>query len=337
MKRVTIREVAEYTKLSPSTISNVLNGKQGKASPETVQKVWTAIKELGFEPNFVARSLVLQRTNTIGVIMRDISSPLYSLGVRCVEDACAQHGYGVIVGNTDAQMEREAALFQIYARKQLAGVIVISASGHVKDDHVCKWNSAFPVVLINRYSDSAEFNKILFDHYHGACLAVEHLFKVGKRKIAHITGEIAASTARKALVERYEGYQAALASLGLEGSAELVRRGYMGQEGGYEATKDLLAQKVDFDAVFCAEDTLAIGCLRALFEAGLRVPTDVAVVGFDDSLLASHTIPRLSTIRIPMYEAGAMAAEKLINIMENRDDSPKTVVLPCELVVRESA
>ena len=101
------------------------------------------------------------------MIMRDISSPLYSLGVRGVEDACAQHGYGVIVGNTDAQMEREAALFQIYARKQLDGVIVISASGQVKDDHVCKWNSAFPVVLINRYSDSAEFNKILFDHYHG--------------------------------------------------------------------------------------------------------------------------------------------------------------------------
>ena len=335
MKRVTIREVAEYTKLSPSTISNVLNGKQGKASPETVQKVWTAIKELGFEPNFVARSLVLQRTNTIGVIMRDISSPLYSLGVRGVEDACAQHGYGVIVGNTDAQMEREAALFQIYARKQLDGVIVISASGQVKDDHVCKWNSAFPVVLINRYSDSAEFNKILFDHYHGACLAVEHLFKVGKRKIAHITGRSPPPRPEK-LWWNATGYQAALAYLGLEGSAELVRRGYMGQEGDMRPP-DLLAQKVDFDAVFCAEDTLAIGCLRALFEAGLRVPTDVAVVGFDDSLLASHTIPRLTTIRIPMYEAGAMAAEKLINIMENRDDSPKTVVLPCELVVRESA
>ena len=330
-KQITIREVAQAAGVSIATVSRILNG-QGGVSPGLVEQVETAVKELKYQPNSVARALKVRESKSIGLLIPDIENPFFPALVRGVEDAAQIGGYALILCNTDGKQGEEEKYIRFLLSKQIDGIIF---TGNFTAEDWKKWLPVLnvPVVLLDRRVEGTSFSTVMVDNYLGAFMAVEHLIQQGNKKIALISGR--ALSANNG--DRIKGYFAALKQYGLPQHPELMAEGQFSFESGYNAVDQLVNQGVDFDAVFACNDMMAIGAIERLIELGRRVPEDVAVVGFDNIRMAGWYKPALTTVDQPVYEMGQIAAQMLIEHMNGTKREAEQVVIKPELVLRQSS
>jgi LacI family transcriptional regulator len=328
--RVTIAEVASRAGVSPTTVSHVLSGKRAVGA-RTRETVLEAIDALGYRPNHVARNLRTRRSHMIAVVVPDITNPFYGTLARGLADALDPAGYGVYVCNTDGQHERERRFFDDALDRGVDG-IVFAAGETASQVTFGPADIATPVVCVGERLDHPRCDTVRSDDEAGSRAAVEHLIGQGHQRVAMIQGPL------RSAVARTQGYRAALAAGGRKGSPKLLVRGDWTRTGGAEAMRTLMALPHRPDAVFCANDLMAIGAIDVAHELDLDVPGDVAVMGFDDVDAATIVHPQLSTVRNPPYEAGSAAGDLLMSRMSGRyDGAGRTVVLPCAVVVRGSA
>ena len=326
-----IGDVAQRAGVSPATVSRVLNG-SGAVSAERAARVREAAIELGYTPSGPARALRQQRTRVWAAIVADIQNPFFTSMVRGMEDVALQEGHRLVLGNSDEDLGKEAAYLDIAVAEQMAGVIIAVASARdSKLDVLLDRN--IPVVAVDRrpkrHDDAVD--SVVVDNELGARQATEHLLAAGARRIACITGPVRVSTAS----ERLAGHQAALRAAGVAADADLVRRADFKEDGGYAATRTLLADKRRPDALFVANNLMTLGALRAVQESGLRVPEDLLLVGWDDAPWTTLISPQLTVVAQPTQEIGRQAAKLLATA--SPELPARHVVLPPQLLTRASS
>lgn len=333
-----IKEVALKAGVSIATVSRVINEK-GPVAAETRQRILEAIEQLRYVPHGAARSLITNQTDTIGVLLPDLYGEFFSEVIRGVDLAARRSGYHVLVsGFHSDRAEIEAVLRAL--RGRVDGLIVLSPD---VDAQGLRRNlpETLPVVLLNTRingriegrMDGKAFDAINVDNYGGAFAMVRHLAALGHRRIALICGPAENADARA----RLRGYRDALKAEGIAPSPELEIAGDFSEESGYQAGQRLLTLEPRPDAVFAANDSMAIGCLFALREAGVEVPGDVALAGFDDIPIARYVSPPLSSVHVPIAEMGTRAMERLLHAVEHKNEHERRQeTIPTTLVVRGS-
>jgi LacI family transcriptional regulator len=326
-----MREVATRANVSVSTVSRVLS-QHRDVSEETREAVQGVIDSMGYRPSLLARGLILNRTNSLGLVVADITNPFYPELAKGIGAAASARGWVVIMGNTDASGEGTDSHVDAMLERAVDGIIFGSVASHDKTV-VRLVEAGYPVVLVNRRHPAVETNHVVADNVLGGRMAIEHLASLGHRRIGHIAGPTWASNA----VEREAGYIEGLRRTGTDVSDELISREDFSIAGGAAAMRRLLAVGDRPTAVFATNDLMALGALEALKEAGLRWPADVAVVGFDDIELARSKLIELSTVSHRIYEMGSRAVEILLGqINEGPSETPIQEFLKPELVVRQT-
>jgi LacI family transcriptional regulator len=328
--RVTIAEVASHAGVSPTTVSHVLSGKR-IVGAETRGIVLAAIQELGYRPNVVARNLRTRQSHMIAVMVPDLTNPFYAVLTRGLADAVDAAGYGTYVCNTDGVHEREAKFFQDVMDRGVDGIVF--ASGETASRVTFgPADSRTPIVCIGDHLDHPLCDAVIPDDGAGSRAVGEFLTSRGYQRIAMIQGPLRYGA------NRTNGFRAALQAAGRKLPAERMVRGGWTRSSGYDAMATLMSRRSRPDAVFCANDLMAIGAIDFAHELGLDVPGDVAIVGFDDVDAATIVTPQLTTVQNPSYEAGSTAGDLLLSRMTGRyRGTGRTVVLPCPLVPRGSA
>jgi LacI family transcriptional regulator len=323
----TIKDVAKLAGVSLSTASYALNGHE-KISEATREKVLEAAKQLNYQKNGFASDLKRSRTKTIALILRDLSGPYYSELIRGVQETAIEHGYDLIACSSFGGADSTAIKF--LAEKRVDGAIVLA---HNLNDAkiIDSAREGFPIIVLDRQLEGEHIINVSVDNEHGAFMATEFLIKNGHKNIAYISGPPKSLDNKL----RFKGYQQALHQFGLDYQSKWNISGRFTSEGGYTATKLLIAQGNLPDAIFYANDEMAVGGLKAFKEAEIRVPEDISIIGFDDILLAEYVNPSLTTIRQPKYEVGALSAHLIFQALdgERLDQNYK---LPTELIVRNS-
>ena len=305
--RPTIYDVARLAGVSTATVSRALNG-TGQIAPATRAAIEAAVDQLGYQPNTVARSLVTKSTQTIAVLLPDITNPFYAALVGGVQQRALESGHTMLLCTTEGDPEREEQYLSLLRAKQVDGVLVDGLV--LPSERITRFvRDGLPIVCLDRDIDSTLVPLVQVDNRLGARLATAHLLDLGHKRIAHIGGAPELGISK----ERLEGYREAHHALGIEPYPGLVEAGGFTEEGGYEATRSLLAAS-DFTALFAANDLSAIGVLGALAEFGRRVPADVSVVGFDDLRLSRFTAPPLTTVHQPAREIAERATELLLGL-----------------------
>ena len=324
--RSTIDDVAARSGVSTATVSRVLSGSV-PARPETRERVLAAARDLGYRPSGIARALVRRETRTLGLVVTDITNPFYPQVVRAVEAAAHEHGYGIVLANGGDDPARELEHLDRLVERRVDGIVI--ASSRMTKRHAERLRAAaVPVVLVNDTVAGSGLPAVTTAHRHGARMAAEHLVALGHRSIGHIS----APAEHPAAGLRRQGVRDALRAAGID--EPLIAIGDGGVTGGASAAEALLAAGVT--GIVAYNDLTAIGALRALRRAGIGVPDDVSVVGFDDIYLAAWTDPPLTTIRQPIDELGRSAVDHLVDLLGGGRPGSATTVLEPSLVVRDS-
>ena len=329
-KRVTRNDVAARAGVPPSTVSYVVNNGPRPVSPSARERVLKAISELGYHPSDVARSLRTRRTLTIGLVIPDAANPYYGELARAVEEVSFQNGYTVILGHSSHLLERELRYAQVLRSKQVDGAIFHPSTPDLEPVRFLV-QAGIQVVVLERLV--AEYPCIVADDERGGYLATQHLLDLGHRQIGCIVraGDPTTSSARA------DGYRAALAEKGIRLDDKLIVASEFEYAAGEEAARQLLRLPQRPTAVVAHNDIMAIGAMKAFDEAGLRVPEDMSLVGFDDIALARYVRPPLTTVANPKDQMGRAAAELLLDLLSHEAvDLPPRSPLPVHLVVRGS-
>ena len=327
--RVTLRDVARRVGVHPSTVSRVLNpSTRSMVTPEIAARVEAAANDLGYRPNPIAYGLKTNRTLTVGVIIPDLTDPLFPPMIRGIEDALAREGYTAIVANTDNDRARERIILErMRARRVDALILGSTLRGDVLDE------DDVPVVLINRTIESGRVTAVISDNAGGIGQVIDHLVALGHRRIAHVAGPQFVTTG----FARYEAYRAAMESHGLPIDDALVAHAESySRDEGKRVLSGLLDGGGAWTAAVAANDLLALGCYDALRAAGLDCPGDVSVTGFNDMPLVDMMDPPLTTVRIPQYDMGEAAGRAVLERLDGAAGIARTIVLPSVLVIRES-
>jgi LacI family transcriptional regulator len=327
----TIHDVATRAGVSAATVSRVLNGRTD-VSPELAARVHAAVEDLDYRPNGVARNLRRRATMVWGLIISDIGNPFFTAIVRGVEDAAHEAGYSLVLCNSDDDLGKERRYLEIALAEQMAGVIISPAS-EASSDVSTLVDRRIPVVAVDRRVDRLDVDTVLVDNVGGARRATQHLIESGCRRIACITGPMRTTTA----AERLQGFRAAHEDAGLEVDPDLVVLENFKEDGGYDGAQRLLGLRTRPDALFVANNLMTVGALEALVDAGVRIPDDVLIVGFDDIPWARLTRPRLTTVHQPTYDMGREAGRLLAARIRSTPQLARTVVLAPSLQVRESS
>jgi LacI family transcriptional regulator len=329
---VTIKDVAKAANVSVASVSRALNG-TGTVTEETREAVFAAVRSLRYIPHSGARSLSTSRTQTIGVVLPDLYGEFFSELIRGIDTAARRRGLHLLVSSSHGDAGEAAAAMRAMSGR-VDGLIVMSP--HVDASFLAdNLPELLPIVLLNTRAPGHECSELAVDNYGGAAAMVQHLVELGHRRIMMITGP----SNNFESTERLRGFRETAARLlpGFGANELSVLRGDFSEESGYRAGQQLLALKRLPDAVFAANDMMAIGCLCALGEGGLQVPRDLALVGFDDIPTARYIAPPLTTVRVRMTDMGSRALECLAFEIENPDGTKKSSqVLQTELVVRRS-
>jgi LacI family transcriptional regulator len=332
---ITVRDVAREAGVHPGTVSRVLNPERRHLiSDETAARVERIARELGYEANQIARGLRTRQSFTVGVLIPDLTNPLFPPMVRGIEDYLHPFGYTALLTNTDADAERELRGLEALAARQVDGFIIAPTAtnvGRVKE----MIDDGVPVVLVNRSIPRVHGFAVTPDDRRGATAAVEHLVSLGHRAIAHVGGPQALSPGQ----DRYRGFVEAMREHDLEQEAKqlaVFADGFIGGAGVGPA-QELLRRGKPFTAVFAANDLIALDCIDVLRAAGMSCPQDVSVIGFNDMPFADRFDPPLTTIRFSHSEMGRRAAELLLGQIRGDTSAPRTIVLSTELVERRSS
>lgn len=330
-REATIKDIARKAGVSYATVSRALNGTYG-VKPSTRERILAVAGRMGYRPNAIARGLVTRRTMTIGLIVPDITNPFFPEVASGVEDAAREAGYGVLLCNSDWQKVSERQYVALLAGRRVEGMIIapISRAEEPLDERV---PASLPVVYVASSPRTTRRSFVVIDNVRGALLAVRHLLDAGRSPVAFIGSQ------ERADDERFEGYRRALAERGMACDERFVRLGDMRQASGDRLLRGMIEEGHRPRGVFAENDLMALGCLQAARECGLRVPEDVAIVGFDDIPFASFPEVQLTTIRQPTYDMGRMAVAILLESSAEATKRPdaRQVVLEPQLVVRRTA
>ncbi len=328
----TIRDVAKRAGVAPITVSRVIN-RSASVRGETRARVEAAIAELGYLPNVLARGLRSKRTHTLALVLTDITNPFWTTVARGVEDAASERGFNVILCNTDESEVEQENYLNTLLQKQVDGFLLVPARS-TRDPVVSIRRQAVPVVVMDRRVPCADIDVVRCDSEGGAYQLVKHLLNLGHRRIAILNGPEAVSTA----ADRTAGYYRALSETGSEIKAEYIYHGEFTLISGYEMAQKALGVEPPPTALFAANNFIAIGALRAVRDAGLRVPEDIALVGFDDLPSELVVEPFLTVAAQPAYEMGHRATELLLARLDGEvQRDAEEIVLPTQLIVRRSS
>jgi LacI family transcriptional regulator len=325
-------EIARLSGVSRSTVSRVVNN-DPKVSDRTRIQVQEVLQRVNFHPHAAARSLAAGRSRVLGLVIPMgvaalFTDPYFPLLIQGVSAAANAHDHSVMLWVAEPEYERRT-IGQVMQNGLIDGVILASM---LSDDPLLRAliQGSLPFILVGRHPTNTTINYIDVDNINSARQAVTHLLRLGRKRIATITGPQNMSVG----ADRAEGYLAALRQRGLTVDPSLIVEGDFTEAGAYAAMQRLLP--LNPDAVFAASDVMAMGALRALREAGRRVPEDIALIGFDDMPFSARTDPPLTTVRQPVQRTGEVAAETLIDLIEHPDAQPRRILLPTELVIRAS-
>jgi LacI family transcriptional regulator len=329
----TLRDVARRAGVHPATASRALNpATRSVVSDETASRVLDAAREIGYQPNPMARGLKTNRSSTIGVLIPDLTNPLFPPIVRGIEDTIGAAGFTAILANSDNHHEKERLLFENMRARQVEGFIMATA----ERDHPLIEDAIaadVPIVLLNRTVESQKAFAVVGNDRAGAALAANHLAELGHRAIAHLVGPSKFSTA----LARYQGFVDTMTLRDLPVDRQLMRFGNaFTEEEGLRLFNELLGTGAEFTAIFAGNDLLAIGCYDGLREHSLRCPDDVSIVGYNDIPFLDKLNPPLTSIRLPHYEIGVEAGKLLLERIGDPSARARTTLLEPELIVRGS-
>jgi len=329
-RAASISDVARESGVSIFTVSAVVNNKShvGKALRGRVE---AAIQKLNYRPNLIARSMIKQKTQTIGMIVPDIANPFFPMVVRGAEDAALKQGYNLLLCNSDDSLAKEESAIELLLSKRVDGILLTKAAGDFSPalrQMIEEVN--IPFVLVMRTYPQLTKDAVISDDYQGAYEAVCHLARAGRRRIGLVSGPLKISNAK----ERWRGFRHALEVSKLPYEPALVVEGDYRIESGFRAGHSLLSHGPD--GIYVANHLMTIGLLKAVEEMGLRCPEDFGLVSFDDYPWLSVFRPRLTTVELPKHRLGSEAAELLIQRMAGNDGKPVLKKLLPELRIRES-
>ncbi len=327
---VTLHELAKATGCSVSTVSRALNNSAHPVSSVTKEHILTIANQMGYRPNMTARGLKMDRTSTIGLIVYNIASPFTPVLIRGIQEYLRQHDYFSIIISTDWDSDLESEAVHQLISRSIDGVIFVEL-----------WRDEFnkpldvankPYVFVYRLFNGSYANSVIPDDRHGARLAVEHLVKLGHRRISFINGPHEWDASK----DRLAGYQDALAQSGIPYDPSSVEEGTWEVQSGYSAAKKFLVLPNVPTAIFAANDFMALGAIYAIQDAGLNVPKDIAVVGYDDRDFASFSKPTITTVCPPSFEMGKLAAQLIVDQLENQIEIKDPIRVQSKLIIRES-
>jgi LacI family transcriptional regulator len=335
-KKVNIKDIAKIANVSHTTVSRALNDKS-RIRKETKEKILSIAKELGYRPNFIARSLVMRRTRTLGLVITNIANPFYTELAQGIEKTATRLGYNIILCSTQSNISTEKQYIEMLRSKGVDGIIFSSA--HMEDPNIVALaEEEFPVAMVNRRTyhpivrekiDYVGVNNVL-----GGFLAVEHLIRLGHKRIGMIGGSAESSVG----LERLEGGKKALKAYGMEQGEVFFLEGNFLKKSGYQRAKQFLKMAEIPTAIFATNDYMALGVYQAILEEGKRIPEDVALIGFNDIEFSSMIGIDLSTIGQKKFEMGAIAVEMLVEKIEkdyNRQPAKEVLLMP-ELIIRNT-
>jgi len=328
--KVTIKDIARLAEVSTATVSKVMNQKDEKISLATRERVMKIINEVGYVPNRIASSMVTKRTKTLGLIIPDIANPFFPELARGAEDLANREGYTLILCNSDNSLEKEDAYIEMLQEKMVDGIIFTASSSRIEVGLALQ-KVRIPVITVDRDIEGLQSQgKIVVDNESGAFDAVTYMLNQGYKKILHLSGPMTSKPA----MDRYNGYLRALKTQGIKPmDGHLISGTYTG-EWGFSGVQSLIESGMSFDGIFCGNDLIALGALKALQLNNIDVPKQVGLVGFDDIYMAQLVSPELTTVRQPKYEMGYQAAELLINMIQNNGSELQQNILSTHLVVR---
>lgn len=326
-----IREVARQAGVSVATISRVLNHPES-VSQSTMQLVLDTMEKMQYTPNAFARSLALNKSSTIALLIPNILNPLYTQIAKGVEDVAHQKGYNIIFCNTEENKGKELDYLDMLIEKRVGGLILTESLLERKDIEKLK-KFKIPVVMVGRNIEDIDCNMVFTDYQLGGYQITQHLLEVGYKNIAHITG----ANHQKESIDKRIGYEKALKEAGILLQSNYIVEGTNEIQGGYLGAKKLLKTAKIPQAIFAGNDLMAIGAIDAIKSSGLHIPEDIAVVGFDDINMASFIEPKLTTISQPVYKMGLIAARLIFECIENvGDEINQKIFLQPKLMVRKS-
>jgi len=333
MHQTTMKRIAGELGVSITTVSKVLNN-HGDISDATRTRVLAKVEALGYQRNAVARSLTLRRTHTLGIVIPDLMHSFFVEIIAGIEPVASARGYGLLLCSSSEDPRKERAELEMLRGRQVDGIVLASANASGNTDMLLQLTSQkTSLVMIDRDDHpSVKCHRVLTDDEQVGVVATAHLIDVGRRAIAHIAGPAIVHAKR-----REQGWREALKARGIKPVDEwLVGGGFM-ESDGYRAMKRLLTLRPKIDAVFAANDPSAIGAMKAIWEAGRRVPDDIAVVGVGDIALGDLLRVPLTTVGWSRRDQGRHAAELLLGSLEGEVDRPQRIVIPPRLIVRESS
>lgn len=329
--KVKIVDVAKEANVSVATVSRVVNNIP-LVNEETKQRVQAAIKKTGYKPNAIARSLKIQKTNTLGIMIPDISNPFYTEMVRGAEDVSGIYNYNIILSNTDFDDEKEMASLDVLVEKQCDGIIYV---GKNLSETMREALSDAPseIVLGCVPDDAGNLSSVLIDNEQAAYELALECIKRGHEKVAVLYDELKDGYIND---KRIEGTRRAYEENGLSLDEDLIFYGNQSVIAGYHMAEEALATGKEFTNIFCFNDQIALGAIRAIEDSGKNVPDDISVCGFNDFWISEWVRPEITTVAQPMYDIGAIATRMLIKMCEKEEKETKTVFVPYEVIPRTS-
>jgi LacI family transcriptional regulator len=327
----TIKDVALEAEVSISTVSRVINRKGG-VSEELKNRINTTIDRLRYRPNIVARSLKAKNTKIIGLIIPSIENPIFPTLVKVIESTAQQYGFSTILCNSDGILENEARYLELLVGQQVDGII-LDAIGTSQHGYDIVRESNTPLIVLGKAIEGFPATRVTINNFMGAYMAVEHLIRIGMRKIAFIYGHLEATSA---IEDRLGGYRKCLDDHGIAFNPDLLVKDNGTFAGGAYATQILLDQSISFDSIFASNDIMAIGSIGRLQDQNLKVPEDISVIGYDDIPISAIFSPHLSTVKPPIMEFGREAVKAILRIVFQKKDLLQEKVFDPVLLIRQS-
>lgn len=325
----TIQDVSKLAQVSTATVSRVINQKSG-VSRSTINRVMAAMKALNFQPNAFAQSLATNRSNAIGVVMCQLYSIYFGQVLRGIEEIVAGSGRHLIASSGHISVDQERSAIDFLLSRRCDGMIIHSEA--LPDEELLELSNKLPIVLLNRYVEELANTSVYLDNERGGAMATEFLIKKGHQRIACISGSLNTYDGRT----RLSGYRLALEQAGLPFDPALVLEGDFEVKGGYKATQRLLKRAIEFSALFVGNDDMAVGAKSAILEAGLRIPEDISLIGFDNHPFAEFLYPKLTTVEQPALDMGHEAARLLIQSLNGNPPQKKVNIFQPKLLERDS-
>ena len=329
----TLKDIAARVGVHPSTVSRVLRGKENLLiTDETRQRILSVAQELNYVPDHLARAFRLKKTQTIGLIIPDISNPFFSGIALSIEHASSAANYNLVVCNTDEVQDKEIHLVHTLLNRGIDGLILAPVQDsyqHIQD----LYEKNFPLVLIDRCFENIDTNAVISDNEQAAYEAVAHLAKVGHRRVGFISGRENIYTIR----QRFSGYQKAVRDYNLDDEKILLSENGFTSQSGYESTLKLLSIDLPPTALLISGNLITVGTMKAILDRGLKIPDDISIIGFTDFICSSFWIAPLSTITHPLEEMGCTAFTLLLSHMQSKESLTNSkVIVKTKLTVRDS-